>query len=70
MHRSDLKHTLIVKSRAEEQKKKALDELGAAAYELRMVENELQIAREELKTAQGEGLSRLDSKQTRKTVGG
>ena len=53
MHRSDLKHTLTVKSRAEEQEKKARDELRDAAYELRMVEDELQIAREELKMARG-----------------
>ena len=41
MHRSDLKHTLTVKSRAEEQEKKARDELRAAAYELQMVKDEL-----------------------------
>ena len=32
MHRSDLKHTLTAKSLAEEQEKKARDELRAAAY--------------------------------------
>ena len=41
MHRSDLKHTLMAKSRAEEQEKKARDELRAAAYELRMVKDKL-----------------------------
>ena len=46
-HRSDLKHTLMEKSRAEKQEKKAWDEPRAAAYEL-------QITREELKTARGE----------------
>ena len=46
MHRSDLKHTLTAKSQAEEQEKKARDELRAATYEL-------QRAREELKTARG-----------------
>ena len=54
MHRSDLKHTLTVKSRAEEQEKKAQDELRATAYELWMVEDEPHIAREELKMAKGE----------------
>ena len=34
MHRSDLKHTLTTKLRAEEQEKEARDELRAAAYEL------------------------------------
>ena len=41
MHRFDLKHTLTAKSRAEEQEKKARDELRATTYELRMVEDEL-----------------------------
>ena len=41
MHRSDLKHTAMAKLRDEEQEKKARDELRAAAYELRMVEDEL-----------------------------
>ena len=41
MHRSELKHTLTVKSRAEEHEKKDWDELRAAAYELQMVEDEL-----------------------------
>ena len=41
MHRSNLKHTSSVKSRAEEQEKKARDEVRAAAYELRMVKDEL-----------------------------
>ena len=54
MHRSDLKHTVTAKLRAEEQEKKTRDELRAAAYELRMVEDEFQIAKEELKTARGE----------------
>ena len=54
MHRSDLKHTVTVKLRAEEHEKKARDKLRAAAYELRMVEDELQIAKEKLKTAGGE----------------
>ena len=53
MHRSDLKHTLTTKSRAEEHEKKARDELRAATYEPRMVKDELKIAREELKTARG-----------------
>ena len=67
MHRLDLKHTFTGKSRAKEQEKKALDELRAVAYEPRMVEDELQIAREELKTDRGGcGLSRLDSRWTRK----
>ena len=44
MHRFDLKHT----SSAEEQEKKAWDELRAATYELWMVKDELQIAKEEL----------------------
>ena len=52
-HRSDLKHTLTAKSRAEEQEKKARDELRAATYELWMVKDELQIAKEELKTSRG-----------------
>ena len=53
MHRSDLKHTLMAKLRAEEREKKARDELRAATYKMRMVKDELQIAREELKTARG-----------------
>ena len=53
-HRSDLKHTLTAKSRAEEQEKKARDELRAATYELGMVKDKLQVAREELKMARGE----------------
>ena len=53
-HRSDLKHTSTAKSRAEEQEKKGQVELRAAAYELWMVKDELQIAREELKAARGE----------------
>ena len=52
-HRSDLKHTLTAISRAEEQEKKAWDELRAATYELRMVKDELKITREKLKTARG-----------------
>ena len=32
MHRSDLKHTSLAKSRAEEQEKKARDKLRDAAY--------------------------------------
>ena len=40
-HRSDLKHTLTAKSLAEEQERKVWDELRAAAYELRMVKDEL-----------------------------
>ena len=54
MHRSDLKHTLTAKSRAEEQEKKARDEMRTAVYELWMVKDELQIAREDLKEARGE----------------
>ena len=54
MHRSDLKHTVTAKLRAEEQEYKARDEMRAATYELRMAEDELQIAKEELKTARGE----------------
>ena len=54
MHRSDLKHTLTAKSQAEEQEKKTRDEPRAATYELRMVKDELQIAKEELKTPRGE----------------
>ena len=53
MRKSDLKHTLTTKSPAEEQEKEARDELWAAAYELRMVKDELQIAWEELKIARG-----------------
>ena len=41
MPRSNMKHTLTTKSRAENQEKKAWDELSAAAYELRMVKDEL-----------------------------
>ena len=41
MHRSDLKHIVTAKLRAEEEEKNAHDELRAAAYELRMVEDEL-----------------------------
>ena len=41
MHRSDLKHTLTAKSRADEQENKARDELRAATYELRIVKDEL-----------------------------
>ena len=63
MHRSDLKHTLMAKSRTEEQEKKAREELRVAAYELRMIEDELQIAREEGASC---GLLRLDSRRTRK----
>ena len=54
MHRFDLKHTMTVKLRAKEQEKKARDKLRVTAYELRMVENELQIAKEELKTVRGD----------------
>ena len=54
MHRSNLKHTLTAKSRPEEQEKKARDELRATAYELWMIEDDLQIAREELKRVRGE----------------
>ena len=53
-HRSDLKHTSTTNSRAQEQENKARDELRAAAYELRMVKDELQITGEELKAARGE----------------
>ena len=53
-YKSDLKHTSTAKSRAEEQEKKAWDELRAPNCELRMVRDELQIAREELKAARGE----------------
>ena len=53
-YRSDLRHTSMAKSRAEEQEKNARDELRAATYELWMVKDELQIAREELKAARGE----------------
>ena len=53
-YKSNLKHTSTVKSRAEEQEKKARDELRTAAYELRMVKDELQIARDEVKGAKGE----------------
>ena len=53
-HRSDLKHTLTAKSQAEEQEKKARDELRVVAYELRMVKDELQIAMEELKMVRDE----------------
>ena len=54
MHRSDLKYNLKAKSRAEEQEKKARDELRATAYELHMVKDEFQITREELKMARDE----------------
>ena len=54
MHRSDPKHTLTAKSRAEGQEKKARDEIRAATYELQMVMDELQISKDELKTARGE----------------
>ena len=54
MHRSDLKHTFTVKSRVEEQEKKAQDELRATAYKLWMVKNELQISWEEVKVAKSE----------------
>ena len=54
MHKSDLKHTMTAKLRAEEQEKKARDELRATAYELWMVKDELQITKEELKMARGE----------------
>ena len=53
-YKSNLKHTSMTKSRAEEQEKKARNELRATAYELRMVKDELQIAREELKATRGE----------------
>ena len=66
MYRSDLKHTLTMKSRAEEQEKKARDELRATAYKLRMVKDELQITREELKMARSCRFSRLHSKRTKK----
>ena len=54
MHRSDLKHTLTAKSRAEKQEKKAQNEMRVVSYELWMVKDELQITREELKTARDE----------------
>ena len=45
--------------------------MRAAAYELRMVQDEMQITKEELKTAGGScGLSRLDNRRTRKNFGG
>ena len=40
-YKSDLKHTSMEKSRAEEQEKKARDELRVVDYELRMVRDEL-----------------------------
>ena len=48
-HRSDLNHTSTVKLRAGEQEKKARDKLRVVAYELQMVEDEMQIARGELR---------------------
>ena len=54
MHRSDLKHTLTVKSRVEEQEKKTRNELRVATYKLQMVKDELKIDMEELKTAKDE----------------
>ena len=54
MNRSDLKHTLTEKSRAEEHEKKARNELRATACELWMVKDELVIARDELNMARGE----------------
>ena len=53
-YKSDLKHTSMAKSRAEEQEKKARDELRASDCEMRMVRDELQIARDELKAARGD----------------
>ena len=40
-YKSDLKHTSTTKSRAEEQEKKARDELRAVDCKLRMVRDEL-----------------------------
>ena len=48
-YKSDLKHTSTAKSRAEEQEKKARDELRVADCKLGMVRDELQIARGELR---------------------
>ena len=53
-HRSDLKHTSMVKLRDEERENKARDELRVATYKLRMVKDELKIAMEELKADRGE----------------
>ena len=47
-HRSDLKHTLTAKVRAEDREKKAIEGLRVIKDELRVVKEEFQAAREEL----------------------
>ena len=47
-YESDLKHTTIVRARAEDKEKKARGELRVIEDELRAVRDELQVARDEL----------------------
>ena len=49
-HKSDLKHTLTVKARAEDREKKAVEGLRVVQDELRVVKEGLQFSREELCT--------------------
>ena len=49
-YKSDLKHTSIVKARAEDREKKAIEGLRFVENELRVVKEEFQAAREELCT--------------------
>ena len=49
-HKSDLKHTLTTKARAEDREKKAIEGLRVVKDELRIVKEEFQAAREELCT--------------------
>ena len=49
-YKSDLKHTLIAKARAEDREKKAIEGLRFVEDELWAVKEEFQVAREELCT--------------------
>ena len=53
-YESDLKHTTIVKARAEDKANKARDELRVAEDELRAVRDEVQVARDELHVVRDE----------------
>ena len=49
-HKSDLKHTSTIKSRAEDREKKVIEGLRVVQDEMRVVKEEFQAAREELCT--------------------
>ena len=49
-HKSDLKHTSTTKVRAKDREKKAIEGLRVVQYELRVVKEKFQAAKEELCT--------------------